>query len=46
MPYFSTSAMPFPTATLAGIETAYMIRKGQFAGKGKSAVQQFKALEG
>jgi putative transposase len=33
-------------ATLAGIETAHMIRKDQLAWKGKSAVQQFKALEG
>ncbi len=33
-------------ATLAGIETAHMIRKGQFAGRGQSAFQQFKALAG
>ena len=33
-------------ATLAGIETAQMIRKGQLAGKEQSAVQQFKALAG
>ena len=33
-------------ATLAGIETAHMIRKGQLAGRGESAFQQFKALAG
>lgn len=33
-------------ATLAGIETAHMIRKGQLAGRGQSAFQQFKALAG
>lgn len=31
-------------ATLAGIETAHMIRKGQLPGRGQSAFQQFKAL--
>jgi putative transposase len=44
MPYFFTSAMPFPTATLAGIETAHMIRKGQFGANGHTAFQQFAAL--
>ena len=33
-------------ATLAGIETAHMIRKGQLPGRGQSAFQQFKALAG
>jgi putative transposase len=33
-------------ATLAGIDTAHMIRKGQLAGRGQSAFQQFKALAG
>ena len=33
-------------ATLAGIETAHMIRKGQLAVKELSAIQQFKALAG
>ncbi len=33
-------------ATLAEIETAHMIRKGQLAGKDQSAVQQFKARAG
>lgn len=33
-------------ATLAGIETAHMIRKGQLAADGKSAFQQFSALVG
>jgi putative transposase len=32
--------------TLAGIETAHMIRKGQVAGQGEPAFQQFKALAG
>lgn len=31
-------------ATLAGIETAHMIRKGQFAAAGTSAFQQFADL--
>ena len=31
-------------ATLAGIETAHMIRKGQFDAKGKSAFEQFADL--
>ena len=33
-------------ATLAGIETAHMIRKGQLAGNGGTAFQQFAALAG
>ena len=33
-------------ATLAGIETAHMIRKGQLTGREESALQQFKALAG
>ena len=33
-------------ATLAGIETAHMIRKGQLNGQGRTAFQQFKALAG
>lgn len=32
------------TATLAGIETAHMIRKGQFGANGHTAFQQFAAL--
>lgn len=33
-------------ATLAGIETAHMIRKGQLIGQGDTAFEQFKALAG
>ena len=33
-------------ATLAGIETAHMIRKGQLNGQGGTAFRQFKALAG
>ncbi len=33
-------------AALAGIETAHMIRKGQFAANGRTAFQQFAALAG
>ena len=33
-------------ATLAGIETAHMIRKGQLAANGQTAFQQFVALAG
>jgi putative transposase len=33
-------------ATLAGIETAHMIRKGQLNGQGGTAFEQFKALAG
>jgi len=33
-------------ATLAGIEAAHMIRKGQLAGRGESGFQQFKGLAG
>lgn len=33
-------------ATFAGIETAHMIRKGQLAGNGGTAFQQFAALAG
>ncbi len=33
-------------ATLAGIETAHMIRKGQLVGNGGTAFQQFAALAG
>jgi putative transposase len=32
------------TATIAGIEVAHMIRKGQFAANGLSAFQQFAVL--
>lgn len=31
-------------ATIAGIEAAHMIRKGQFVVNGRSAFQQFAAL--
>ena len=33
-------------ATLAGIETAHVIRKGRLAGNGATAIQQFAALAG
>ena len=33
-------------ATLVGIETAHMIRKCQFSGRGQSVFQEFKALAG
>jgi putative transposase len=37
-------AFPSAAATLAGMEVAHMIRKGQFAANGKAALQQFAAL--
>jgi putative transposase len=37
-------AFHFAAATIAGIETAHMIRKGQFGSNGLTAAQQFAAL--
>lgn len=37
-------ALDSAAATIAGIETAHMIRKGQFGANGLTAAQQFAAL--
>ena len=43
-PVLGFKAFHSAAATLAGIETAYMIRKGQLAQTGISAFKQFAAL--
>ena len=43
-PMLGFKAFHSAAATLAGIETAYMIRKGQLAQTGISAFKQFAAL--
>ena len=43
-PMLGFKAFHSATATIAGIETAHMIRKGQFGTNGLSAFQQFAAL--
>jgi putative transposase len=43
-PMLGFKAFHSATATLAGIETAHMIRKGQFGANGHTAFQQFAAL--
>ncbi len=43
-PMMGFKAFHSATATLAGIETAHMIRKGQFGANGHTAFQQFAAL--
>ena len=43
-PMMGSKAFHSATASLAGIETAHMIRKGQFGANGHTAFQQFAAL--
>lgn len=43
-PMLGFKAFHFARATIAGIETAHVIRKGQLAANGLSAFQQFEAL--
>ena len=43
-PMLGFKAFHSAAATIAGIETAHMIRKGQFGANGRSASQQFAAL--
>ena len=43
-PSLGFKAFHSAAATIAGIETAHMIRKGQFGANGRSASQQFAAL--
>lgn len=43
-PMLGFKAFHSTAATIAGIETAHMIRKGQFGANGRSAFQQFAAL--
>lgn len=43
-PMLGFKPMPSAAATLAGIETAHMIRKGQFQTNGLTAFQQFAEL--
>jgi putative transposase len=43
-PMMGFKAFHSATATIAGIEVAHMIRKGQFAANGLSAFQQFAVL--
>jgi len=43
-PMLGFKAFQFATATIAGIDVAHMIRKGQFATNGIAAFQQFAAL--
>jgi putative transposase len=43
-PMLGFKAFHSATATIAGIEVAHMIRKGQFAANGLSAFQQFAVL--
>jgi putative transposase len=43
-PMLGFKAFHSAAATIAGIETAHMIRKGQFGNNGRSAFQQFAAL--
>ena len=43
-PMMGFKAFRSATATLAGIETAHMIRKGQFGANGHTVFQQFAAL--
>ncbi|MFV0302174.1 MAG: DDE-type integrase/transposase/recombinase, partial [Paracoccus sp. (in: a-proteobacteria)] len=45
-PMLGFKAFHSAAATLAGIETAHMIRKGQLSTGGKTAFQQFAALAG
>jgi putative transposase len=43
-PMLGFKSMPSAAATLAAVETAHMIRKGQFQANGLTAFQQFAAL--